>query len=102
MPEYTLNRHPSPRARDFFDIHLIVSKTGVDLTAKEHLELTRQVFAAKEVPLQLLKRIDEFREFHRPDWESVRAATRAPLKEFDFYFDFVVSIANSMKSLWNE
>src|SRR5690349_6525465 len=40
IPEYTLNRTPRPRARDFFDIHLIVSKTGVELTAKENLELT--------------------------------------------------------------
>jgi nucleotidyltransferase AbiEii toxin of type IV toxin-antitoxin system len=102
MPEYTLNRYPRPRARDFFDIHLIASKTDVDLTSKENLEVTRQIFAAKEVPLQLLKKIGEFREFHRPDWESVRTATRAPLKEYDFYFDFVVNIANSMKTLWNE
>ena len=102
MPEYTLNRTPRPRARDFFDIHLIVSKTGIDLASEQNLELTRQVFAAKEVPLQLLKKIGDFREFHRPDWESVRTSTRTPLKEYDFYLDFVVDIANSMKSLWNE
>jgi predicted nucleotidyltransferase component of viral defense system len=102
MPEYELNRTPSPRARDFFDVHLIVSKTGVELTSEQNLELTRQVFAAKEVSLQLLKKIRDFREFHRPDWESVRTSTKAPLQEYDFYFDFVASIADSMKTLWNE
>lgn len=102
MPEYTLNRHPSPRARDFFDIHLVISKTGAELTSEENLELTRQIFAAKEVPLQLLEKIAEFREFHRSDWESVRNSTKAQLEEFDYYFDFVVNLASSMKSLWNE
>ena len=52
-PNITLNRNPSPRARDFFDIHLIVSKTDVNLTSAENLELARQIFAAKEVPTAL-------------------------------------------------
>jgi hypothetical protein len=102
MPEYPLKPYPTPRARDFFDIHLIVSRTGVDLTSAENLELTRQIFAAKEVPLQLLENIGAFREFHRPDWESVRTSTKAQLKDFDYYFDFVVHLASSMKSLWNK
>ena len=102
MPEYTLNRTPSARARDFFDIHLIVSKTAIDLFSEQNLELVRQIFSAKEVPLQLMKKIGDFREFHRPDWESVRTSTRGPLQEYDFYFDFVLGIANSMESLWNE
>ena len=102
MPEYPLKPYPTPRARDFFDIHLIVSRTGVDLTSAENLELTRQIFAAKEVPLQLLENIGGVREFHRPDWESVRTSTKAQLKEFDYYVDFVVNLVSSMKSLWNK
>ena len=102
MPEYTLNRNPSPRARDFFDIHLIVSKTGVKLTSVENLELARQIFAAKEVPTALLAKIEGFREFHRPDWESVRTSTTGTLQTFDYYFDFVVRLVASMKSLWNK
>jgi hypothetical protein len=102
MPEYTLNRNPSPRARDFFDIHLIVSKTGVNLTSAENLELARQIFAAKEVPTALLAKIDGFREFHRPDWESVRTSTTGALQTFDYYFDFVIRIVTSMESLWNK
>ena len=102
MPEYTLNRTPSPRARDFFDIHLIVSKTGVNLNSAENLELARQIFASKEVALALLANIREFREFHRPDWESVRTSVKGELQSFDYYFDFVVDLANSMKSLWDK
>jgi len=102
MPEYTLKSYRTPRARDFFDIHLIVSRAAVDLASAENLELTRQMFAAKEVQLQLLENLESFREFHRPDWESVRTSTKADLKEFNYYFDFVVNIVNSMKSLWNK
>jgi hypothetical protein len=54
------------------------------------------------VPLELLENIGAFREFHRPDWESVRTSTKAQLKDFDYYFDFVVHLVSSMKSLWNK
>jgi len=39
MQEYTLQRHPSPRARDFYDIHLVVSLTSITLNSPENLEL---------------------------------------------------------------
>ena len=103
MPEYELQRHPSARARDFYDIHLIVSLIGMNLNSPENLDLVRHIFAAKEVPLRLFGRIKEQKEFHRPDWESVKASANNPaLAEFDDYFDFVVEQVNSMKSLWEE
>jgi hypothetical protein len=102
MPEYNLRRYSTPRARDFFDIHLVVSKTGANLSSPENLELTRQIFAAKEVPLFLLAKIGDFLEFHRPDWDSVRASTKAELEKFEYYFDFVVNIAISMETLWDK
>jgi len=102
MPEYTLNRTPTARARDFYDIHLVVTKTKTNLASSENLDLSRHIFAAKEVSLSLLGRIADYREFHRPDWDSVRASARGDLQKFDDYFGFVVAIAASMKSLWNE
>lgn len=103
MPEYTLQRNPSARARDFYDIHLIVSLTGMSLNSPESLDLVRHIFAAKEVPLALLGKIKNQKEFHRPDWDSVKAsANNDALAEFDDYFDFVVQQVNSMKALWEE
>jgi Nucleotidyl transferase AbiEii toxin, Type IV TA system len=102
MPEYTVNRTPVPRARDFYDIHLINQKTGMSFVTPENIELTKQIFAAKEVPLELLGKISTQKEFHRPDWDSVIASTQGDLKDFDYYFNFVVAAANSMKSLWNK
>jgi hypothetical protein len=102
MPEYTLNRTPCPRARDFFDIHLILTTTDVDLCSSTNLQITRDIFAAKDVPLYLLQFIEPQREFHRPDWDSVRISTKQPLQDFDFYFDFVLKEVLSLQALWNE
>jgi len=103
MPEYTLQRCPSARARDFYDIHLIVSLTNMNLNSPENLDLVRHIFAAKEVPLKFLGKIKNQKEFHRPDWDSVKiSSNNDELAEFDFYFDFVVEQVNSMKTLWEE
>jgi predicted nucleotidyltransferase component of viral defense system len=103
MPEYTMQRNPSARARDFYDIHLIMSATGMDLTAPDKIELLRNIFAAKKVPLRLLGRIKDQREFHRPDWDSVRVSSKGEnLGEFDTYFDSVVRLTHSMKTFWEE
>ncbi len=103
MPEYTMQRNPSARARDFYDIQLIVSATGMDLTAPDNVELLRNIFSAKNVPLCLLRWVKDQREFHRPDWDSVRTTSRGEdLAEFDTYFDFVVRLVGSMKALWEE
>lgn len=91
MPQYGLNRIPCARARDFFDIHLIVTVTGTKLSSPQNKDLLSNIFAAKEVPLELLQSIADQREFHRPDWDSVRiSVAHGELKEFDFYFDYVV------------
>jgi len=68
--------------------------------SQENLELARQIFAAKEVPLQLLGLIEKYREFHRQDWPSVEATVGRELKSFDFYFDFVLGMVKKLESLW--
>lgn len=103
MPEYPLQRHTSARARDFYDIHLIASITDMPFNSPENLDLLRHIFAAKEVPLSLLGKIHEQREFHRPDWDSVKTSSNDEnLADFDTYFDFIVELVNSMKALWEE
>jgi len=102
MPDYPLQRNPSARARDFYDIRVIVSATGLRLDLPENMDLIRHIFAAKEVPLRLLGKIGDQKEFHRPDWESVRASSRDEVGEFDDCFEFVVKQVDSMKALWKE
>ncbi len=102
MPEYRLERHPHPRARDFFDIHELVTNAGVRLGADDNLPLTQAVFGAKQVPLALIPRIKDHREFHRPDWPAVESSVAVQPRPFDYYFDFVVGEADALKPLWIE
>ncbi len=93
MPDYPKRRNPTPRARDFYDIEVIVNYGGVSLVAEESLVLVQRMFEIKEVPIRLLARIGAYREFHRQDWPAVQNAVRVKLRDFDYYFDFVLGQA---------
>jgi predicted nucleotidyltransferase component of viral defense system len=100
MPEYTEPRLASARARDFFDIHEAIEKRSIDLTNSANLELLRLIFNAKQVPLSLLLRIGDTREFHRPDWPSVvTSVAGGSIEGFDFYFDFVLRQIERLKAV---
>jgi hypothetical protein len=58
------------------------------------------IFDAKKVPLALLARVRDTREFHRPDWLAVETSVAGgPANGFDFYFDFVLAQIERLKSL---
>lgn len=99
MEEYQLSRGRA-RARDFYDIHRVLSTTDIDLASADNLELIRQIFAAKKVPLTLLDIVPQYRELHRPDWPAVVNSVAASLEEYDFYFDFVLSEIERLETLW--
>ncbi|MBD3297146.1 MAG: nucleotidyl transferase AbiEii/AbiGii toxin family protein [candidate division Zixibacteria bacterium] len=103
MPQYqaTMHRKGSPRGRDFYDIYATITRRGLDIALPENLELCREVFAAKRVPLELVAQLPTTREFHRPDWDAVLVTIEGDIAEFDFYFDFVVNEANKLKPLWD-
>jgi len=102
MPEYKRRLKKAGRARDFYDIFILITQAPVDLSRRENLELARNVFAAKDVPLKLIQHIAETKEQHRPDWPSVQASVAGSLKSFDDYFSFVVEQTQVLKSLWIE
>jgi hypothetical protein len=101
MPQYEMRRNPAARARDFFDIQTLVEKGGVFLASGLARDLGRNIFDAKSVPLALLRKVPETREFHRPDWDSVRFSSSEAMPGFDFYFDFVCKEIDLLKSPWN-
>ncbi len=107
MPEYgpvvKRGRPGAPRARDFVDIHALISIFHIDLNDPKCHQLLRDIFAAKRVPLDLLGKIRHYRDFHHADFPAVQDTVRAgvELQSFDFYFDFVVKLADELKSLWN-
>lgn len=99
LPEYHLRGYATSRARDFYDIHSIVTAEGLDITQNENIELIRRIFEAKEVPLALLNGIASTREFHRENWAAVTESVSTDLEEFDFYFDFVLQIVTNLKTI---
>lgn len=104
MPEYTPNTTPVARARDFFDIHTVMEHFDMKAIASPTSPLLRNIFEAKKVPLALIGRIGQYREYHRPDFASVQATVKPNrrLKDFDFYFDYVVDRCKHLKSLWEK
>jgi hypothetical protein len=101
MPEYSKflgKSYETARARDFFDIHTVVEYFNINLTTSENLNLLRVIFKAKEVPVNLIAKIKEFREYHRQDFIAVENTVKPNIriKEFDYYFDFVVKICNKL------
>ncbi len=103
MPEYRNPERATARARDFYDIHTAVTGRNVDIDTDEFRSLVREVFKAKKVPLALIGKIKEHREFHRVDWSAVENTVRdRPPGDFDFYFDFTVKQARKLEALWME
>ena len=105
MPEYAeMVRSPSSsaRAKDFFDIFMIMTHFKIDLMTAKNMQLIKNIFSAKRVPLALIGKINDYREYHRPDFEDIRATVSSgiELKDYDFYFDYVVEVCQDLKVLW--
>jgi predicted nucleotidyltransferase component of viral defense system len=83
------------RARDFFDIYVLMSEFEIDLTTPVNLDLVRSMFEAKRVPLDLLGRIERYKERHRSGFEAVKSAVKTGTKveDFEIYFKYVVETA---------
>ncbi|MDD5010554.1 MAG: nucleotidyl transferase AbiEii/AbiGii toxin family protein [Phycisphaerae bacterium] len=85
--------HQSARARDFFDIYTVIEHFNLNLITSKNINLMKRIFEAKNVPLNLISSIADYRDFHRPDFFAVQNTVKLniKLKEFDFYFDYVVN-----------
>ena len=92
------NRPGSQRARDFLDIHVLVESLRLDMLSPKAIDITRQMFALKRVKLDWLGNIENYREFHRQGFPSVKdtVSRNFDLQEFDFYVDYVVKLANDI------
>jgi len=107
MPEYgpiiKRTRPGTARARDFIDIYYLVSLLKLDIVTDEYYAVITEMFDRKRVPLSLLGRIKEYREFHRADYAAVQA-TVSPyivLKEFDTYFEFTLELVRQLQPFWD-
>jgi predicted nucleotidyltransferase component of viral defense system len=97
--EIVKTHNPVARARDFFDIYILMENFPLDLNSEKTKELLKAIFAAKKVPLNYIYKITDQREFHRTDFDSVKDTVKSGviLREFDFYFDYVLERLQSIK-----
>jgi len=102
IPEYreiVKSHPPAARARDFFDIYTITQQFPIDMNNQRVKDMLFAIFAAKKVPLDYLKQISSYRDFHRRDFVSLKDTVKSgvELKDFDFYFDYVINMINTTK-----
>lgn len=102
IPEYRkiVKSHPAvARARDFFDIYTITQQFPIDMSSQRIIDLLAAIFSVKRVPLDYLKQISSYRDFHRGDFASLKdtVISGVELKDFDFYFNYVIDMINTIK-----
>ncbi len=88
IPSFT----PRARARDFYDIHLIMEMREIDLALPDNLELIKNIFQAKKVPVGYIKNIRNNKTLHLDNWQDVKdtISPHETIQDFDYYFNFVL------------
>jgi predicted nucleotidyltransferase component of viral defense system len=96
--------HTRPRPKDFVDLYHVLQKFSIDFTSQDFQETLRAVFHAKRVPFNYLSEIAAFRDFHASTFHEVKATTHPDvvLREFSFYFDWLLKRLALLEALWNE
>ena len=96
-------RAGSPRARDFLDIYVLVNTLILSIDSPKNIDVLIEMFKIKKVPIEFLDNIEVQREFHRTSFPAVRDTVKAgmEIKDFDFYFDYVLALVAKLKPFWH-
>lgn len=103
LPGYGKRKHPTARARDFYDVSNLLDR-GVSLLTPKSLNMLKEVFGMKSVSRDLLLELPkrETLEFHRSDWNAVISSLPPKPKpqEFEHYHSIVGKLAQDLHSRW--
>jgi len=81
---------------------MIQNKFGLALLEDENINLMKNVFETKKVPLEILGVIKNYRDFHSNDYQVLKDTVRfKDIKDFNFYFDYVLNLAEQLLSKIN-
>lgn len=85
------------RSRDIYDIYTVFNTRKLDLD----INMLKEIFKAKQVPLEFINDMETLRERNRDDWNSVMQTVSADeeLEEYDYYFDELIKIIEPFKNL---
>jgi len=86
------------RARDFYDIWNVCQYFDIDFTSDENKQLMEDIFASKLVPVDFLNLLPKYKDLQSNDWVNVIDTVEEDLKDFEFYYDFTISIVKNLLS----
>ncbi len=86
------------RSRDFYDIWNVCQYFNLDFGTDENKQLMEDIFGSKLVPVNYLHLIPKYKDLQSADWVNVIDTVNADLENFDFYYDFTISVINSLLS----
>lgn len=97
-------RAGSARPKDFVDIFVLVTALELDLTGEEMQKNLTAMFEIKKVPLTFLGLIPNYYQFHLAGFPAVEATVSPDfeIKEFDFYFKYVLDLVDRLKPTWDK
>jgi predicted nucleotidyltransferase component of viral defense system len=102
LPEYeeiVPGFNPRARARDFYDIYLLIENFEINPETEENLQLISDIFSAKKVPLEFIAALRHNKEIHAENWIDVKSTVTAStdLEDFDYYFESTLSQFEKLK-----
>ncbi|MFJ9534168.1 nucleotidyl transferase AbiEii/AbiGii toxin family protein [Herbaspirillum sp. NPDC101396] len=98
------DRIGTARPKDFVDIFVLLHALDLDIQGEEMQKILIAMFEIKRVPLSFLGEIKNSYDFHLAGFPAV-GATVSPdfdLKEFDFYFQYVLTVVEKLKTIWDK
>lgn len=98
MKEYPNRTKKTARAKDFYDIYVLDAHYGIAKKCAADPDpfklLVKNIFGIKSVPVELLYKLEDYRDYHEQDFQSVQNSVidSGGLKPFTFYFDYAINI----------
>lgn len=98
---HIINRQvPKARPRDFYDIYYIVTKLEINMLDVENINILKEMFLVKKVPLEILSLIENYKSLHESNSDSLKStvAVDSELLDFNEYFEYTIQLANEIQS----
>lgn len=110
LPDYEYASFEKTRARDLYDIYIAIQKSESlelreQILSSSNVHILSEMFKAKNVSLELLLKIESYREQLEDDFNqrvTPQIADRKNVPDFDFLFEFNIELIKEVYALLEE
>jgi predicted nucleotidyltransferase component of viral defense system len=110
LPDYEYASFEKTRARDLYDIYIAIQKSQSlelreQILSSSNVHILSEMFKAKNVSLELLLKIESYREQLEDDFNqrvTPQIADRKNVPDFDFLFEFNIELIKEVYALLEE